>query len=268
MAPSPTSDDDPHAFDAKLAKALERDYQTPEIVEQRRRTIAILNPKAGDRIMDVGCGPGLLALEMAPHVGANGHITGIDTSPDMLRLAADRCAAHPNITVTGGNALALPVGDRTLDAMSCTQVLLLIADVPAALREFHRVLKPGGRLVVVETDWRGAVVNTADKDLTHRMFEAWDDMAVSPNLPARLAPLLTAAGFQTRAVTPVPILNRAFTPERFSYSYMRGLARHAAGRGDVSPEDAAWWIADLEQKDRDGAYFFCVNRFVFLAEKT
>ena len=93
MADKPQPHSDPHAFDEKMAKTLERDYQTPEIVEQRRRTLAALALSPGERVLDAGCGPGLLTVAMADAVGADGHVIGIDMSADMLALADARCAS-------------------------------------------------------------------------------------------------------------------------------------------------------------------------------
>ena len=177
-------------------------------------------------------------------------------------------AARPEIELHHGDIHALPMDDAAADALACMQVLLLVTDVAPALLEFHRVLAPTGRLVIVETDWRSAVLNTSDKDLTHRLFEFWDTVAASPNLPARLGPLLRDAGFDVTAIEAVPILNTAFTPDSFSRDYVKGLARQAVAAGVLSDTEASHWIADLEQKERDGGYFFCVNRFVFTAVKT
>jgi len=258
---------DPHAFDAEMAKAIEQDYLTPEITEQRRRTLQALALQPGERVLDAGCGPGLLVRAMSEPVGECGHVLGIDNAAAMLDLARARCRGMENVTIASGDALNLPVGSVSLDALSCTQLLLLIDDVPGALQEFQRVLKPGGRLAVVETDWRSAVLNTTDKNLTHRMFEAWDDMAANPNLPARLAPMLVEGGFRVAAAAAIPVLNTVWGPEAFSYNFVNGLARQCAERDIVSKDEAAAWLDDLARKGRDGAYFFCVNRFLFTAVK-
>jgi ubiquinone/menaquinone biosynthesis C-methylase UbiE len=54
----------------------------------------------------------------------------------------------------------------------------------------HRVLKPGGRIAIIETDWRGTVLNSFDDSLTRKMLAAWDDAVSSPNLPVKLGPLM------------------------------------------------------------------------------
>ncbi len=79
-------------YDDKAARATERSYLSPEIVRQRLRTLAVLALRAGEHVLDVGCGPGLLAHDMALQVGRSGQVAGIDKSEAMLKLARQRCA--------------------------------------------------------------------------------------------------------------------------------------------------------------------------------
>ncbi len=257
----------PVHFDACTAKSIDKGYRSPEIVALRARLRSALALGRGETVVDAGCGTGLLCAEMANEVGSSGRVIGVDVSPHMLTLAKSQCAAHPKIELHHGDIHVLPMDDAAANALACMQVLLFVTDVASALLEFHRVLAPTGRLVIVETDWRSAVLNTSDKDLTHRLFEFWDTVAASPNLPARLGPLLRDAGFAVTAIEAVPILNTAFKPDGFSHDYVKGLARQAVGAGALTDTEASNWIADLEQKERDGGYFFCVNRFVFTAVK-
>mgnify|MGYP001312866753 CR=1 FL=1 len=266
MAASPTSGS--VHFDARTARSIDKGYQSPEIVALRARLRTALALGPGETVVDAGCGTGLLCAEMANEVGSSGRVIGVDVSVPMLTLAKSRCSAHPEVDLHHGDIHALPVDDAAADAVACMQVLLFVTDVEPTLVEFHRVLGPTGRLVIVETDWRSAVLNTSNKDLTHRLFEFWDTVAASPNLPSRLAPMLKNTGFDVTAIEAVPILNTAFTPDGFSHDYVKGLAGQAVASHALSNTEASHWIADLEQKDRDGGYFFCVNRFVFTAMKT
>ena len=254
-------------FDARTAKSIDKGYLSPEIVAVRAHLRTALALGLGETVVDAGCGTGLLCAEMADEVGSGGRVIGVDVSAPMLTLAKSRCSAHPEVDLHHGDIHALPVDDAAADAVACMQVLLFMTDVEPTLLEFHRVLKPTGRLVIVETDWRSAVLNTSNKDLTHRLFEFWDTVAASPNLPSRLSPMLKNAGFDVRAIKAAPILNTAFAPDSFSHDYVKGLARQAVDAGALTDTEASNWIADLEQKERDGGYFFCVNRFVFTAVK-
>ena len=266
MVGSPRSS--PIDFDARTAKSIDKGYRSPEIVALRAHLRSALALSRGETVVDVGCGTGLLCAEMANEVGSSGRVIGVDLSAPMLALAKSRCADHPQIELHHGDIHHLPVEDAAADALACMQVLLFVTDVTPTLLEFYRALAPNGRLVIVETDWRSAVLNTSDKDLTHRLFEFWDTVTPNPNLPVRLGPLLRRAGFDVTAIKAVPILNTAFAPDGFSHDFVKGLARQAVATEALSKTDADHWIADLKKKDQEGAYFFCVNRFVFTAVKT
>jgi ubiquinone/menaquinone biosynthesis C-methylase UbiE len=143
-------------FDDNVAQRLEAVYRTPEMVAQRQMTIESLSPRAGDRILDIGTGPGFLALDLANHVAPGGHVTGIDVSPDMLALAEQhrqRTRHADLITYRNGDATALPFTDATFDAVISTQVFEYVEDIDRALVQAHRVLRPAGRLLVLDTDW-------------------------------------------------------------------------------------------------------------------
>jgi len=254
-------------FDAKAAAAVDRGYLTPEIVNQRIRTLDALALRAGERVLDVGCGSGLLAHDMALQVGLEGQVVGIDLSADMLDLGRERCAGMDQVDLRQGKIPGLPVEDGDFDAAACTQLLLFVADVDAALADIHRALKPGGRLAVIETDWRGAVVNSADPELTRRMFAAWDAKAASPNLPGRLSPMLRDKGFAVTRIEAIPVLNTSRSPGAFSTGMTKHMAKTAKELEVVTAEQAAAWLDDLDRLEAEGAYFFCVNRFLFSAVK-
>ena len=109
-------------------------------------------------------------------------MVGVDTSVPMLGLAEHRCADLPQVELLEGDATDLTAGEATFDAAACIQVLLYIDNTDKALSEIYRVLKPGGRVVIMETDWRGMVLNNTDYALTDKMAAAWDRTVPSPNL--------------------------------------------------------------------------------------
>lgn len=254
-------------FDEAAARKTDRAYLTPDITRQRMRTLDALQLKAGEFVLDVGCGTGLLTYDMATLVGASGRVVGIDASPDMLKLAERRCADLPQVHLKQSKAETLSEERDVFDAVTCVQVLLYIPDAATALAEMHRVLKPGGRIAIIETDWRGTVLNSFDDSLTRKMMTAWDEAIPSPNLPVRLGPLMKARGFSTVSVGVFPILNTSCTSGNFSIGILEQFAHYARKQGAVSATESEAWLDDLQQKGAEGSYFFCVNRFVFTAVK-
>ncbi len=96
---------------------------------------------------DLGAGTGELAASLAPFVG---RVIGVDASRPMLAAARRRLAAHDNVELRAGELEALPLGDGELDAAVLFLVLHHVVEPARALGEVHRVLKPGGRVLIVD----------------------------------------------------------------------------------------------------------------------
>lgn len=101
---------------------------------------------AGQRVLDVACGTGIVARLAAPRLGPTGRIVGLDLNPAMLAVARSNAPLGANIEWKQGDAAALPFADAAFDVVLCQQGLQFFPDKAAALREMHRVLSPGGVL--------------------------------------------------------------------------------------------------------------------------
>jgi len=254
-------------YDSKAAARIDRTYQTPEIVNQRLRTLSALGLRRGESVLDAGCGTGLLLEQEALAVGPEGRAEGVDSSTDMLALAEARCAGLAQANLHSGSADSLTFDDACFDALSCTQVLLYVEQMEQALKEYYRVLKSRGRIAIVETDWGGAILNSGDIKVTQAIFNAWSDEVPNPYLPRRLAPLLRDAGFGGIQVEAIPIVNASFSENSFSAGMLKGLANTAVRLKTITREQADAWLAELEALAAGDEYFFCVNRFLFTAIK-
>ena len=254
-------------YDEKAAREIERSYTAPEIVLQRSCTLEALALHSGEYVLDAGCGTGFLTQELAMAVGSNGWVVGVDNSPAMLELATQRCQGLPQVHLKQGSVEELLEKKETFDAVTCTQVLLYLSEVSQGISEMHRVLKRGGRIAVLETDWRGVVLSSSDEALSRRMFSAWDCAVPNPNLPVQLGSLLRAQGFTDIRVDAIPILNTSYAPDNFSGAMFEWAAHYAQEQGVVTEEEAAMWLSDLAKLGEKGEFFFCVNRFLFNAIK-
>jgi arsenite methyltransferase len=183
-------------FDRRLVERLETLYATRDVLRRRELVRATLGARPGDRILDVGCGPGFYVTELLEAVGREGSVVGLDISADMLAVAAKRVEGHGNVTFHEADATSLPVPDASFDRAVCVQVLEYVRDVPTALREMHRALRPGGRVLVWDVDWATVSWHAIDRQLTRRVLAAWDKHLTHPSLPRALAAQLRNAGFE------------------------------------------------------------------------
>jgi arsenite methyltransferase len=106
----------------------------------------------GERVLDLGSGAGTDSLIAAQMVGDNGHVTGVDMTPEMLGKARSAAAAMgvTNVEFVEGEAERLPFADESFDVVVSNGVIDLIPDKDAVFGELHRVLTPGGRLQIAD----------------------------------------------------------------------------------------------------------------------
>lgn len=253
-------------FDDAGARHIERTYATPDVVGQRAAVLALLAARPGEQVVDVGSGTGYLVASIADAVGPAGAVHGVDPSPAMNALAAARNADRPWVRIVEGDALALPCADRSLDAAVSTQVYEYVDDVPAALAELRRVLRPGGRALVLDTDWDSVVWHTADRARHSRVMAAWEEHLVHPRLPRTLAGALRRAGFRVTGQHVIPLLNTELRDDTYSANTMELIAGFVPGRQGLTAGDAEAWLADLRARAGEGDYFFSMNRYCVLAE--
>ena len=255
-------------FDDKAARAMEAMYLTPDVVGQRARVIDMLCPRPGEHILDIGVGPGLLAHDLALMVGDAGRLVGLDMAKPMLTMARTRLAAMPWAECVEGEATKLGFPDASFDAVVTTQVFEYVADLPRALVEAHRVLKPGGRILVLDTDWRSIVWHSSDAGRMERVLACWDDHLADPHLPATLGASLRRAGFKVVRVEIVPMLTPHWQPRSYAGGMMHtihGYARANGAKHGLSADEIQAWYDDQLRLIERGEFFFSLNRYAFVA---
>jgi SAM-dependent methyltransferase len=183
----------------------------------------------------------------------------------MLEMARRRQPPDggPAMDFVNAPADSLPYPDSNFDVVVSTQVYEYVENVAAALSEVHRVLRPGGRVAILDTDWDSIVCHSQDRQQTERILDAWEEHLADARLPRRLRALLGAAGFAVQGCEVVPLLNAGYDRNTYSAGIIELVAEFVNGRAGITADDSAAWLAGLVALGDD--YFFSLNRYLFTA---
>lgn len=156
-------------FDREWSQGLLSDEQHDAWL----RTLARIAGDERKRILDVGCGTGFLSLLLAEL----GHdVTGVDLAPQMLELAREKAERSGlRIAFRVENAASLSDADQTYDLVICRHVIWILPDPARGASEWIRVLRPGGRLALIEGKWWDAGSNPPPRTLRTRVRSAVDN---------------------------------------------------------------------------------------------
>lgn len=230
----------------------------------------LLDLRPGERAVDVGCGIGYDARELARRVGPEGKVVGVDGSTDMIARAIEATdeATARTLSFFAGDATALPLENGSFDALRADRLLQHVEDPLQALVEFRRVLRPGARLVIIEPDWKtmavypGSAIGGDDDRCVAAIFDWQVAHTQHPLIGRQLRMLLTQAGFVSVSVTPVAYASTSFIEADLTLE----LSRAATGAAEqwparLSAADAQAWRVTAQAADAAGHFFASVPLF-------
>ena len=223
-----------------------------------------LRPRAGNRILDVGCGTGSVELRLSRLRVPQITLVGIDRLVDRV-IVAERTTDGHNLraSFSAADACHLPFPDATFDSTFCVAVLQHIADVSEALREFSRVTRPGGRILAVEPDnaaryWYSSSPVGMDAFAEGRRFFAALAETRGEVLEARIGPRLTTlfaeAGIEPLEVQPFPVsTSRLGRPDRGTWEARRlSIEQQMSGADDERVREAGTrYLASLARYEAE-----------------
>ena len=256
-------DTDPEV--AALIAALDEQSSLPAIQRLRSTAAELLRPQPGHRLIDAGCGTGEVVRELARIVATAGAVVGVESSSVMLAEARRRAHASPSVEFAQGDITALEFADATFNGAICERVFQHLDDPAAALAELVRVTRPGGRIVVIDSDWGMHAVHGADPVLTRTIVDYWCDLANNGCAGRQLGALFAAAGMREPTIVTDTIVStdgqRAMLPP------ITLMASSAAASGVIDEVEAATWLADLASAGQRGEFCWAVTLFAVAATR-
>lgn len=253
---------DTHAFDETRARALadralELRGRAEDEVRARAAYLDLLALTPGERVLDVGCGSGVVTRDLARRVAPGGRAVGLDPSPALLAIAAELAAAAglaDAIEWREGDARALPFDDGRFDAALAVTTLCHIPDGTRAVSELVRVVRPGGRVGVFDRDNDSYIIAHPDRALTRRIVAAGSDhTTVDGWLIRRLPRLLRQAGLADVRVRAFASIEQ--DPAGF-YATNAGArwADVAVQVGAITEVERRRWVAELDAEVAAGGF--------------
>lgn len=214
-------------------------------------SLALLGLTEGDHVLDVGCGTGEDARALAALV-RDVAVVGVDASAERVREAQARSLGLPRpVDFRVGDAAALPFDDDTFDACRADRVFHHLVDPGKALAEMARVTRPGGRVVVSDTDYDTLVVAGDEAALTRRILGHHADRMESGRIGRRLPGLFRDAGLLHLDTTAYAAVATRYEEDVL---HLQEKAERAVEAGVVGPEEAARWVEGLQAADRAGRF--------------
>jgi ubiquinone/menaquinone biosynthesis C-methylase UbiE len=226
------------------------------------RMLDELDVRPGQTVVDLGCGPGTDLNVLAEAVTATGAVIGVDRDQAAVDAARERTAGQDTVAVDLGDIHDLQLADHAADRARTDRVLQHVADPVLALREIHRVLRPGGRIVMGEPDWDTLTIDHPDSGLSRSYTQYVTDKVIRNARIGRQLPRLAAeVGFEVPTVIPVTPVFRDVQAADKVFGLQRTTQR-AVAAGYFTEEAARRWLDHLAS----GPFLAAVTFYIVVAE--
>jgi ubiquinone/menaquinone biosynthesis C-methylase UbiE len=218
----------------------------------------------GQVVVDYGSGPGMLSLELARRVGAVGHVHAVDINDLFLQRAAkhaEGARVRDRITFHRIEKDLLPLEGSSVDRIVCKNVLEYVDDPVATLRDFRRVLRPGGLVHAIDSDWGMLVVEPIGPERLARIFDAASIAYRTPLIGRKLHGLMRAAGFTDVRVA---VLTGPDT-KGWTAPILLNMAHYARESQRLAATEIDRFVEDVKSAIEEKTYMLVLPQFLVTA---
>ena len=248
----------------QMAAFLEERSHFPDTQVINQRLYELVDPKQGEHILDVGTGSGVLCRMLAPRLQPEGDIVGVDISYEMGMKAAEYTLLDgitSGIDFVSAAAEKLPFVDASFDAAIAARLLLHVANPAQVIDDMTRVVKPGGKLVVMDWDFETVAVDHPDRKTTRQLLHWRNDHHGGNNWSGRqLWRYIKEAGLQNVSVHPYVMVANDES-DGLTQSLWRA-AQVACEGGAITEQEKVDWIRELKQRIQVGTFFASIVYFI------
>ena len=254
-------------IDSKKAREMAEYFEKRSRYEDQKKVNYalkdLLNPKDGERVLDVGCGTGILTRLIAPNLFPNGSITGIDISNHFIELArsyVQDLKYKSIINFDVGDAEKLPYPDQYFDAAFATRLLIYVDNPQQSIKELRRVVKKKGRIILADWDFDTIVVDHSNRQITRKIINWRTDNKDGNNWSGRqLYRLLKEQRLEEIVIE--PIVTIAIDEDNSLTHSIFNAASGALESNIINSNQHSSWISELKKKLQEGSFFASVVYF-------
>jgi ubiquinone/menaquinone biosynthesis C-methylase UbiE len=248
----------------QMAAFLEERSRTPDMQAVNQKLCEIVAARPGERLLEVGSGSGIICRMLAPNLQPGGQIVGVDISPEMTSEAQKYAFAEKidnRIAFETCTAESLPYPDASFDGAIAARLLLHAAEPEAVIREMKRVVKTGGRVIVMDWDFDTVTVDYPDRELTRRLLHWRSDHHGGNNWSGRqLWGRMREAGLQNLSAH--PWVSVALSEEDGLTQSLWRAAQVACEGAAISSVEQENWVNELKNRIHAGTFFASIVYFI------
>lgn len=229
-----------------------------------------LSPNAAYSLLDFGCGTGDFLGLISKDIGSDSLLLGIDSAEPSIKKASEKYPSINFLCKKFGDKLDLP--DSSFDIIVTIDVIECISNRKALINEFHRILKPGGKVLAAHWDWDSMLYNAGNKVIIRKAISAFSEWKqpwmenCDSQMGRKLWGLFEASGKFRGKPDSFNLIETAYEPGKYGFDRMQDISK-LIDKGGISKVEYATLHRELVEQNNTGTFFYCVTSFLYCGER-